>query len=113
MSAVLSCVVCTDLQVHVRIDSLIGSIFDGNEGTRSSGTTPVNGGHDPGTRAPALYVVGQLCAFGEVLGLPARAPIVPASSSGCSWGSVLSFPLKVGSRCPHNAQQQKIGHALL
>ncbi len=81
----------------MRIDSLIGSIYDGSQDSSPVGGTSATGGLGPDdTRAPALYVVGQLCAFGEVLGLPARAPIVPASPSGCSWGSVLSFPLKVG-----------------
>ena len=76
----------TFLQVHVRVDHLVGQL-------RAKGSPKV-GTNDEGT-APALYGVGQLCAFGEVLGLPARAPIAQARSDGCSWGSILSFPLKV------------------
>lgn len=80
------------VQVHVRVDHLVGQLLDNSnpkigKGVQSSG--------DRG--APALYVIGQLCAFGEVLGLPARAPIAQARPDGCSWGSVLSFPLKVGA----------------
>lgn len=52
------------------------------------------------SRLPALYVVGQLCAFGEVLGLPARAPIAQARDDGCTWESLLSFPLKVSDSLP-------------
>ncbi|BDA44872.1 phosphatidylinositol 3-kinase VPS34 [Coccomyxa sp. Obi] len=83
----LSCDISS--QVHVRVDHLVGHLLDNSnpklgKGAQSSG--------DRG--APALYVIGQLCAFGEVLGLPTRAPIAQARPDGCSWGSVLSFPLK-------------------
>ena len=81
--------------MHVRIDNLIGSIYDDSQDASSNGMHDANGEQNLGTRAPSLYAVGQLCAFGEVLGLPARAPIVSASPSGCTWGSVISFPLKV------------------
>ena len=84
----------TEVQVHVRVDHLTGLVTD----TESSHLRPEardEDGPGPSGRYPALYVVGQLCAFGEVLGLPAHAPISVATADGCSWGSILSFPLKV------------------
>ncbi len=78
--------------MHVRVDHLVGQLRD--KGKHNIGQGGGGGSLDEGV-APAFYVVGQLCAFGEVLGLPARAPIAQARSDGCSWGSILSFPLKV------------------
>lgn len=78
--------------MHVRVDHLVGQLLDNSN--PKLGKIAQNAG-DRG--APALYVIGQLCAFGEVLGLPARLPIAQARPDGCSWGSVLSFPLKVGA----------------
>ncbi|CAK0784160.1 hypothetical protein CVIRNUC_007363 [Coccomyxa viridis] len=88
----LSCDISS--QVHVRIDNLVGSIYANSQDLSASGPQASNASNGAAARPPALYAVGQLCAFGEVLGLPARAPFVTASASGCSWGSVISFPLK-------------------
>ncbi len=78
----------------MRVDHLNGLITDTN------GRPDKANGYDedspgPSGRFPALYVVGQLCAFGEVLGLPARAPIAQATAEGCTWGFILYFPIKV------------------
>ena len=78
--------------MHIRVDHLHGLIADAKG--RPSKYNDSDG--EPGSADyPALYIEGQLCAFGEALGMPARAPIAQATAEGCSWGSVLSFPLKV------------------
>lgn len=77
----------------MRVDHLVGRLLDNSKPKLGEGTQG-----SEYRSAPALYVIGQLCAFGEVLGLPARAPIAQVRPDGCSWGSVLSFPLKVGAR---------------
>lgn len=76
----------------MRVDQLVGLLVESNGAKASNGSADGDG-----RGAPAFYVVGQLCAFGEVLGLPARAPMAQSTPDGCSWGSVLSFPLKVGT----------------
>ena len=82
------------MQVHVRLDHLNGLIknVDGRLDKGCLGTGCVNS-----ACFPALYVTGQLCAFGEVLGLPARAPITQATAEGCTWAHILCFPIKVPS----------------
>ena len=83
-----------EVQVHVRVDHLTGLVTDIDNNSFRTDLRD-DEGSSPSGCYPALYVVGQLCAFGEVLGLPAHAPIAVATADGCSWGSILSFPLKV------------------
>ena len=51
-------------------------------------------GCDTSARPSALRVEGQLCSYGEALGIPMSTAWAAASPSGAAWDAWLAFPLK-------------------
>ncbi|KAK9811578.1 hypothetical protein WJX72_006428 [[Myrmecia] bisecta] len=89
----LSCDI--NLQFRVRVDKLLGRL------PAYLDCTPED--LVEGVRPSSLYVVGQLCAHGEVLGLPSRSRYAEAGLQDCTWGTWLAFPVKYRD-LPQHAQ---------
>ena len=70
----------------MKISRLVGQVKLLNSDKEGVGT---------GKRPSSLYVTAELCAYGEVLGLPSRTPFAECFGGNTQWASWITFPIKV------------------